>query len=187
MPDSAAELGDYLRAQIRLVSGESLYGIVDAARDMELAFEAKCLYKQEIQTLFEGKVASALADVAPYLIMIHPNGGYLKNWARHWGNSAGILFTTSADAHDLYAHLRHIFIVEDEQNQPYFFRFYDPRVLRTFLPTCTLQQLDEFFGPVRTWICETTEENGCIVYARGAQGQLEQKLVALQSVKTVTQ
>src|SRR5580704_16119961 len=173
MPIAAAELADSLRAQIRLDPGESIYGIVDGARDLELAFEAKCLYKQQIRTLFEGDVASALADVAPYLIMIDPRGGYLKSWASHWGNSAGILFTTSADPHDLYAHLRHIFIVEDEQNQPYFFRFYDPRVLRTFLPTCAPRQLGEFFGPVRTWICETAEGDGCSVYLRGAQDQLE--------------
>jgi hypothetical protein len=180
---SATELADFLRAQIRLGPGESLYGIVDAARDLELAFEAKCLYEQEIRMLFEGEVASALADVAPYLMMIDPNGGYLRNWARHWGKCAGILFTTSADSHDLYAHLRHIFIVKDEQDQPYFFRFYDPRVLRIFLPTCTPQQLSEFFGPVRRWICETTEGDGCTVYVRGAQGQLEQETLTT----TVTQ
>jgi hypothetical protein len=34
------------------------------------------------------------------------------------------------------------------------FRYYDPRVLRTYLPTCSQQDLGEFFGPVLNYVVE---------------------------------
>ena len=49
----------------------------------------------------------------------------------------------------------HIFNVADEDGQTFFFRFYDPRVLRAFLPTCSPSQLTDFFGPVRAMIVES--------------------------------
>ena len=182
MPTSSPEPAEVLRAHIRLAPGESLCGIVDGARDLELAYEAKCLYEKEIWNLFESDVAEALADVAPYLIMFDPGEGYLESWSRRLGKSAGILFMAASDPYKLYAHLRNILIVEDEDNQPYFFRFYDPRVLRIFLPTCTLEQLDEFFGPVHAWICESAEGDGYIEYIRGNRGQLEEKRLAVDEL-----
>ncbi|HEY5707586.1 MAG TPA: DUF4123 domain-containing protein [Terrimicrobiaceae bacterium] len=180
-----AEHAKTLRAQIRLDPGESLCGIVDGARDLELAFEAKCLYKKEIWNLFESDVAEALADVAPYLTAFDPGEGYLENWTARLGKSAGILFIAASDPYKLYAHLRHILVVEDEEHQPFFFRFYDPRVLRIFLPTCTSEQLDEFFGPVRAWICESAEGDGYIEYIRGDQGQFEEKRLVVDELVSV--
>ena len=34
------------------------------------------------------------------------------------------------------------------------FRYYDPRVLRVFLPTCTPAELAGFFGPIRGYLLE---------------------------------
>ena len=66
MPADPKELANALRQAIQLAPGEHLFGVVDGAQDLELAFEAKCLYGQEIQSLFEPDMAAA-ADVAPYL------------------------------------------------------------------------------------------------------------------------
>jgi hypothetical protein len=120
------EAADALRRHLRLGLGESLFGVVDAARDLELAFEAKCLYSQEIHSLFAGDVAPALAEVAPYVVPIQPDSGYLENWTRRWGDSAGILLVTRDSVDRLREHLRQIFVVTDEDDQEYFFRYYDP-------------------------------------------------------------
>ena len=48
--------------------------------------------------------------------------------------------------------------VKTEDLQLLYFRFYDPRVLRIFLPTCDRKQIVEFFGPVQAFICEQDEE-----------------------------
>jgi hypothetical protein len=45
-------------------------------------------------------------------------------------------------------------MVQTEDKEELYFRFYDPRVLRIFLPTCDEDQLNEFFGPVDYFVCE---------------------------------
>ncbi|MCY2992011.1 MAG: DUF4123 domain-containing protein [Planctomycetota bacterium] len=156
---SPAQLADALRAQLQLAPGESLYGIVDGAQDLELAYEAKCLYGQEIRSLFEGDMAPVVAEVAPYLVPIDPASGYLENWARRWGKNVGILLTTFADPLKLFRHLREIFLVKDEEGQEYFFRYYDPRVLRTYLPTCTPEEVRAFLGPANALLSESAKPN----------------------------
>lgn len=59
-----------------------------------------------------------------------------------------------APAQELRDHLRKIFIVNDEEGNEYSFRYYDPRVLRTYLPTCTGEEAKEFFGPIQRILVE---------------------------------
>jgi hypothetical protein len=154
MPLDPRAIAASLRESLKSASGGRLYGIVDAARCVDLAFEAKFQYGKEIRSLFLPEVQTPLWDVAPYLVPIDPDSGYVDNWARRFGMSAGILLVTAADEEALCEHLRKVFIVEDEGGQEYFFRYYDPRVLRTFLPTCSAAQLEEFFGPVEEFTVE---------------------------------
>lgn len=70
---------------------ERLYGIVDGAQDLELAFEAKALYGQNIVSLFQGDMAAAAATVAPYVVPIDPESGYLERWGSRAGRNVGIL------------------------------------------------------------------------------------------------
>ncbi len=52
-------------------------------------------------------------------------------------------------------HLRRFLLVEDDETgERFFFRFYDPRTLRVFLPTCTPRQREDFFGEVACWFAE---------------------------------
>jgi hypothetical protein len=37
------------------------------------------------------------------------------------------------------------------------FRFYDPRVITKFLPTCNAEELQTFFGKVDTFFAETED------------------------------
>jgi hypothetical protein len=39
------------------------------------------------------------------------------------------------------------------------FRFYDPRVLRVYLPTCWPGELTRMFGPVESFVMESAEGN----------------------------
>jgi hypothetical protein len=165
MDATPAQRAEALRAQLQLAPGESLYGIVDGAQDLELAYEAKCLYGQEILSLFEGDMAPAVAEVAPYLVPIDPASGYLENWCRRWGTNTGILLVTVASADDIYKHLRDIFVVQDEGGQYYFLRYYDPRVLRTFLPACSTEEAVKFLGPARAIILEDADAQRLLRYS----------------------
>jgi hypothetical protein len=57
-----------------------------------------------------------------------------------------------------------------------FFRFYDPRVMRNYLPTCPPAQLAEFFGPVDFYIAEAEEPARANAWSI-ADGQLVAEVV----------
>jgi hypothetical protein len=173
-----------LRECFRAVSGIRVYGIVDAARSVDLAYEAKLHFGKEIRNLFLPEVEKQLWDVAPYLVPIDPASGYLDNWARRWGESAGILLTTKTDEATLYAHLRKMFVVEDEEKQEYFFRYYDPRVLRAFLPTCSATQLEEFFGPIAEFTVEDDAGETLVQFRRtGEKLSMERGRLEVRNVQ----
>lgn len=154
----ATTLAAAIRKQLRLEPGERLYTVVDACQDAELAFVAETQFHLPIRMLFQGDAAQYMRDVAPYFIPIDPASEYLDRWAASWGKNAGILLTSSAGPQTVFRHLRDIFVVKDEEGQEYFFRYYDPRVLRTFLPTCTPEQAAEFFGPIRGVLLKGNED-----------------------------
>jgi hypothetical protein len=41
-----------------------------------------------------------------------------------------------------------------ESGERVYFRYYDPRVLRRFLPTCSPRQEEEIFGDIGTFLVE---------------------------------
>jgi hypothetical protein len=138
---------------------------VDAAQDKELAFEARDRFKLPIRMLFQGEAAEYMGDVAPYIVPIDPASEYLECWVQRWGKNAGILLTTFADPETLFRHLREIFVVKDEEGQEYFFRYYDPRVLRVFLPTCSPLELGDFFGPISVLVAEGPSMEQCMTFS----------------------
>ena len=119
-----------------------------------------------------------MVDVAPYLVPIayrpkypYEGSGYLDLWAERLGSSAGILLVTPADPESLRDHLGELFHVTDEaEAHKYFFRFYDPRVLRTYLPTCTPAEAKEFFGPIRHYLVESERFGRMLSYRPGRSG-----------------
>ncbi len=143
----------------QLEQGKHVYAVADAARNRDMAFDARDRYGLNIRWLFSDNVSNNMAEVAPYLVDIafspEQNGhGYLKQWSAHQGRSIGILLLTTADAGLTWRHLRQVFVVTDEARRSYYFRFYDPRVLRTFLPACSGAEAREFFGPVEQILVE---------------------------------
>jgi hypothetical protein len=159
-----------------------LYAVVDAARDLELAGQAR-RRGYDLTSLFLGDQAAQLADLAPYFFQVPHGAAFLAGeWRAALGKSAGILIDSPASPAEVFAHLRYAFIVKDEAEQPYFFRYYDPRVLRPYLPSCTPEQLAEFFGPVRTWICEDESAEGYLAFTRDEGGRLVQQELGLIEV-----
>jgi hypothetical protein len=148
-----------IRAYLQYVMGatDRLYAVVDAARDKELAFAARERFGLKLHTLFEGNLAKYLDHVAPHLIPLERDSEYLELWAEHLGRSAGILLLTDAPTDVLRAHLRQIFVVQDEEGEEFSFRYYDPRVLRVYLPTCTAEEARDFFGLIRRILVESDQ------------------------------
>lgn len=109
-------------------------------------------------SLYRGESEVRLSRVAPYLFPFNASTPFGKWYLENgWGQSWGIPFRASADILELQKHFRQFLKVQTEFGKELIFRFYDPRVLRIFLPTCDPWQLKEFFGPVQFFLIEDEE------------------------------
>lgn len=134
-------------------SGSSVWAILDAARD-ERIHQALRLSRLEYLSLYAGKLPDALQRAAPYLIELAPSYKFTRPLLEMgWGNSWGV-FLRVKDARNLRHHLRSFLRVQDESGRTLVFRYYDPRVLRTYLPTCEKSELATVFGPIGSFLVE---------------------------------
>ena len=117
----------------------------------------------EIECLFTGDLAEELADVGPYLGRVAGLGDSQAASVNDLLTShVGLLVqmekqeTTFAELH---RHFRKFNVVYGPQNDPLFFRYYDPRVLADVLRVMEPGQLVSFFGPVRSFLLADADGN----------------------------
>ncbi len=148
----------------RLFTGESafVYAILDGASVHDLP---QTLARSEIEyeCLFPGKLAPDMEAVAPYLVKLEPESGFTaqmieSGWGEHWG----VFAHSDLDMLQMRLHLRPLLIVVHPDGSRVRFRYYDPRVLRVFLPTCTAEELGEMFGPIQSYLLEDEDANNML-------------------------
>ncbi len=156
-----------------------IYAILDAARD-ELIYKKISGSFSEILCLYHGERAVDLADVAPYLVPLEEDNPFTE-WlfTKGWGNSWGIFLESSASPDQLRKHFQKFLTVYDEDGNPLYFRFYDPRVLRVYLPTCNTSELEIIFGPVNCYYIEGKEGNTLIDFRFPDKLKLIQNVIDL--------
>jgi hypothetical protein len=156
-----------------LLKAQPLFAVLDAARD-EQVLELLRSSGEEFQSLYEGAPAEELETAAPYLVRLPSGSKLLQALATQgWGRSWGVFLTSPQPFKDVRKHLRRFLKVESE-GEEYLFRFYDPRVLRVFLPVCDAQETSQFFGPVERFLMEAKDPALLIGYAATPQGAREQ-------------
>jgi hypothetical protein len=121
-----------------------------------------------------------LAAVAPYLVELGKNDP-LSQWLfnQGWGKSWYIFAESAASFVQLRNHVRSFYRVTNDMGKQLFFRYFDPRVLRVFFPTCDPQQLSNIFGPVRRYVLESETGNELIEYTVTDQFKLVQSSIPL--------
>ena len=133
---------------------DPLYAIMDGARNGHIPF-IMLDSGEECQSLYEGEQGQQLGRVAPYLTRVPPRSKLLEVLiSLGWGESWGVFLTCHQPLAEVRKHFRHFLMVEMEGGKQGYFRFYDPRVLRTYLPTCTAAETKEFYGPVQAFFME---------------------------------
>jgi hypothetical protein len=131
-----------------------IWMIVDAARDraifrmlLECHFEYSCLYS--------GFLPPALEIAAPYLVQLeYQDRDTRRLLERALGNSWGIFLKCGLRIDKLRRHLRQFLVVRDPRGSRLVFRYYDPRVLRVYLPTCNTEELRTVFGSIELFWTE---------------------------------
>jgi len=154
----------YPRLSTLLFGPDSLhtYALLDGASNNGLLDVLYGNNRPKFECLFTGDLAPDMAYVAPYLAEMQ-EGSEFARWAVEggWGKHWGIFAISKLELAPLWRHLRSLTRIIDPDGKPMYFRFYDPRVLRQFLPTCDAGQLKAIFGPVDKFILEgPTPEEG---------------------------
>lgn len=153
----------------------SVWAVLDCARDPAI-YRLLLESRLEFLCLYSGRLPRELEMVAPHMVELLPGHRFTERlldegWGRSWG-----VFVVIEDPLALRPHLRRLLKVRDEGGRQLLFRFYDPRVLRIYLPTCSDSEIAGFFGPVLQFVCESDDEARAINWRRdagrltGAQG-----------------
>jgi hypothetical protein len=139
--------------------GREVWMIVDGARDRRI-FGALLDSYLTYSCLYHGDIAPELELVAPYLVQLEYDDKYsLQLIERAWGNCWGVFLKCGASIATLRRHLRKLLSVRGPKGDILLFRYYDPRVLRIYLPTCRSEELETVFGPIdRFWLEDSSPE-----------------------------
>jgi len=156
-----------------------LFALVDAARSPDVLGLLR-LHSEVHYSLYDGPAGEKLDEVAPYLVQLHAQSPLTQALvSEQWGNSWGMFVWAMSDFKTLRRHFRRFLMVEDARGKEMYFRFYDPRVLRVFLPTCTAEEAQEFFGPIKHFVMEAAEPNMALVYTLTPGDMMRTENVAL--------
>jgi hypothetical protein len=173
-----SSLSDHLFAE----PGANVFAILDGASIDQLLDR---LYKHRPQhiCLYRGELEPDIAHVAPYLVRMEPDSAF-TDWVltQGWGNHWGIFAVTTADLTALRQHFRRFLTVHDPKGAPMLFRYYDPRVLRAYLPTCNSQELETVFGPVLRFMMEGNAPEELLQFRLNRGALVQEKQALLQEV-----
>lgn len=121
--------------------------------------------------LYRGELESDLKAAAPYLVQMSPSSEFthwllLEGWGNHWG----IFATSPAGLHTLRKHFRTFLLVKGPDSKTFYFRYYDPRVLRLYLPSCNEAETKAVFGPVCRYVAEDRDPSKALLFSQDTAG-----------------
>jgi len=134
------------------------YFILDANKHKLLEPES---FQCRIENLFQGEFAEITKEIGPYLVEVIPYPDYKAESELmglfsdegamtrfNWHEELGIFIHSRYDFDTVLHHLRHFPVMKDENGKWFFFRFYDPKVLRNYLDVIATspEKLNKFFG-----------------------------------------
>ena len=142
------------------------YVILDGAQNPGLLDALYADHAPRWRCLFTGQLEPDMATVAPYLVELDPSAAFTRRlMAEGWGQNWGVFLASQLALPALWRHVRQQVHVYGPNMESLYFRFYDPRVMRTYLPTCSPHQLAEFFGPVDFYFAEAEEPSRAHAWA----------------------
>lgn len=137
---------DDIQRQLFPNTENNIYAIIDGAACPELRFK---LYRWQpvYSCLWSGKLEPDLEEVAPYMVKLE-RGAVFTEWLikEGWGKHWNIFVETPLAPAPFRKQIRKLQLVKSPEGKTLLFRFYDPRVIEMFIPTCEPEQLDELFS-----------------------------------------
>jgi hypothetical protein len=157
---------------------QDVWMILDGARSIDV-FRMVIECHLEYSCLYSGPLTPDMEIAAPYLVQL--DHGYRDTHRfirRAWGNSMGVFLKSDTSLKKLRRHLREFLVVRDTKGNRMVFRYYDPRVLRVYLPTCVRSELRTVFGPIDCFWAEGEEPEKMLEF-RFRERDLEERTLAI--------
>ena len=145
-----------------MVEDRPFWTILDATDAIKVPRELEDSGAESV-SLYKGRAEENYWDIAPYLARLDYR---LADWIMQelWDEPWGIVFQADGTLEELRQHFRRFLVVDDSQMGQLYFRYYDPRVLQAFLPTCKGPELEEFFGPVTEYWAKIRKSDRFMVF-----------------------
>lgn len=157
----------------------NVWAVLDTAKDPKIFGLVSQCYLEKC-CLFAGEIDPVLERSAPHLIQLSPRDSVSDSLlALGWGQAWGIFLQSDDSLRTLRRHLRTILRVKDDTGRHLLFRYYDPRVLRVYLPTCLTGELKTVFGSSIIRFRVESEDPGTVIsFELDSDGQLKQEMTA---------
>jgi hypothetical protein len=161
---------DDLRELCRDLQG-TLYAILDSCDEPRVPQKVKELGPDRAVSLYRGWAERQYWALAPYLVQVDEQ---LLDWIVEnlWDDPWGIFAIAATDLAEMRKHFRRFLIVKTPNGEQVYFRFYDPRVLRSFLSTCSHDDYISFFGPIGSLLVKSESPEGIAVYRQRKTGDI---------------
>jgi pSer/pThr/pTyr-binding forkhead associated (FHA) protein len=144
---------------------QNLHAVLDAARNpaiLELVKSSGLVH----ESLYDGEKGKEIEAFGPWLVELPPGAELLESLVDEgWGDSWGVYLTSPVPFADIRRQLRRHLLVKLPDGREVYFRYYDPRVIPTYLQTCTPDELASFFGPIRRVITESADAGNVLEFA----------------------
>lgn len=133
--------------------------MLDCAIDPALHTHAERLSPEASACLFEGRLHPKVLAVSPYVVELSPSDPLTRDWReKGWGQAWGMLIASNAPLMTVRRRLRHFTQAKlPDGAGPVLFRFWDPRVLRVYMPLLEPDQVAAWFKDIDAYIVEAED------------------------------
>ena len=156
----------------------NVWAVLDGARDERIYSLVSRCYLDKC-CLFSGELSPALERAAPHLVQLSPHDSISDSLLEFgWGHAWGMYLQSDDSIGTLRRHLRTFLRVKDQAGRYLLFRYYDPRVLRVYLPTCRREEVKLVFGSsVIRFSMESEDPASIVSFELDQSDRLQQKVV----------
>jgi len=163
--------------------GTNVYTVLDGASVPDLP-QVLWEHEPEHVCLYRGELEPDLAETAPYLVKLERQSPFTwwvlsEGWGSHWGIFA--ITPAEVDLRTLRQHFRRFLMVYDPDQELIYFRYYDPRVLRVYLPTCNVEEMEIVFGPIDSYMLEDEDPTVLLELSPDGEKLRMEKVTLLQA------
>ena len=163
-------------ALMRVVSSGRLYAAFDGSDTPAVVEKSREIGPRSSVCLYRpGDDDEELVDVAPYLFHVTPE---VFPWVRALSTedpAACIFALADTNLEGVRRHFRRFLLVQSPAGTKMNFRFFDPRVLVTWLDCCTALELDDFYGPISEFGVPTEDGLGALFWKRRVEGPMRRR------------